>query len=92
MHSQNKVGTHDQVMGQSTYSQRSFLYRAIELYNKLPKNLTLIKSFQVFKKWIKLYHINEKVKLPERSENIEERETFLIDFNIIQACQNYDLT
>ena len=39
MYSQNKLGPHDHIMGQSSHTQKSFLYRSINLYNKLPKNL-----------------------------------------------------
>ena len=40
---QNKVGTHDPSMGFNQYTQRTFLYRAINIYNTLPRNITLIK-------------------------------------------------
>ena len=36
MRAQNKTGHHDQTMGQSSFSLRTFLYRAIEIYNYLP--------------------------------------------------------
>ena len=63
MNAENKLGSHDQIMGHSSHTQKSFLYRAISIYNNLPTNLTLIKSFPVFKKWIKL---SNKIKLPDR--------------------------
>ena len=90
MHSQNKIGPHHQIMGQSTHTQKSFLFRSIDLYNKLPKNLTLIKSFSIFKKWIKMFNIDNKIKLPERQDNTAEKERFLIDYDLIQKCENID--
>ena len=41
---QNKVGHHDQEMGRNVYTQRSILYTAVSVYNKLPRNITLIKK------------------------------------------------
>ena len=64
MHAQNKLGPHDQIMGQSPHTHKSFLFRAIDIYNKLPKELTLIKTFPIFKKWIKIYNLDNKIKLP----------------------------
>ena len=48
MLAENKVGPHDQTMGQSPHTQKSYLYRAIALYNKLPKFLTLSKTHSIF--------------------------------------------
>ena len=49
MYSENKVGTHDQDMGHSAHTQKSFLYRAINIFNKLPKNVTLSPNANIFK-------------------------------------------
>ena len=68
--SQNKLGHHDPIMGQSTFTQKSFLYRSINLYNNLPKNLTLIKTQPNFKKWLKKYNIDNKIKIRDQDDNI----------------------
>ena len=35
--SQNKVGHHDITMGHSNFTQMTFLYKAVNIYNKLPR-------------------------------------------------------
>ena len=69
--SENKVGQHDLIMGHSRYTQQTFLYSAIDNYNNLPKNLTLIKEKTLFKKWIKKYNLNKNIKLKEKEDNIK---------------------
>ena len=88
MFSENKVGTHDQNMGHSVHTQRSFLYRAINIFNKLPKNLTLSPSSKIFKFWCKKFNLNNKIKIPEREYNSKPRETYAIDDLEIQQCEN----
>ena len=70
----NKVGHHDVIMGHSNYTQKSFLYRAVNLYNKLPRDLTLIKQSRLFKKWSKKYNLNNNIKLKKQEDNIIEEE------------------
>ena len=88
LYSENKIGSHNQTMGQSPHTQKSFLYRAVALYNKLPRNLTLIKSHSIFKKWCKAYNLDNNIKLREREYNVAIRERFLIDRNVITECEN----
>ena len=85
--SQNKVGHHDQSMGHSVYTQRTFLYQALNIYNKLPRELTLIKQHHLFKKWSKLYNLNNTIKLKGQNDNIIIYSQ-AIDYNIITECQN----
>ena len=86
-YSQNKVGHHDQSMGHSVYTQRTFLYQALNIYNKLPRELTLIKQNHLFKKWCQLYNLNNKIKLKDQNDNIIIYSQN-IDNNIILECQN----
>ena len=88
LHAENKIGSHNQIMGHSSHTQKSFLYRAVALYNKLPKSITLIKSHHIFKKWCKAFNINNNIKLPEREYNVVISERFLIDRNTIEECEN----
>ena len=84
--SQNKVGTHDQIMGQSIFTQKSFLYTSIELYNNLPKNLTLIKQQNLFKKWVKLYNLNNNIKLKNQEDNTIEYTPLNTNLDQIREC------
>ena len=86
--SQNKVGTHDPIMGQSTYTHKSFLYTSIDLYNKLPRRLTLIKQQHLFKKWLKLYNINNNIILKDQEDNTNIYIPKEIDTDNIEACYN----
>ena len=87
MMSENKLGPHHQSMGNSIHTQKSFLYRAIALYNNLPKNLTLSPNQSVFKKWCKLYNLDKNVKIPSREYNVNPRVMSLIDPEIIRKCE-----
>lgn len=87
-YSQNKVGHHSPEMGRSVHTQKSFLYLAINTYNKLPRNLTLIRNLSIFKKWLKLFNMNNAVKLRNQPDNSNILEIQNIDENIIEQCQN----
>ena len=41
-------------------SQNTFLYNNINRYNNLPKEITLIKKQNIFKKWLKRYHQTQR--------------------------------
>ena len=69
--SQNKVGHHDQSMGHHIFTQRTFLYKSINLYNGLPRNLTLIKKTNLFKKWSKRYYLDKNTILKNQEDNVE---------------------
>ena len=84
--SQNKVGHHDQMVGRTNISQGTILYAAVNLYNKLPKNLTLIKSKNMFKKWLKRYHLDNKTKLREQLDNLIEDELQTTNQQIMYKC------
>ena len=60
---QNKVRHYGEEMGHSQYMQRTYLYRTVNIYNKLPRDITLIKNKTLFKKWVKRYNINNNIKL-----------------------------
>ena len=87
---QNKVGHHDQAIGRTTQSQKSFLYTAVNIYNKLPQNLTLIRNPVIFKKWLKKYNFNNKIKLREQNDNILINEVQIINDQNIQDCYQDD--
>ena len=68
-------------MGQSTYSQQTFLYHAVNIYNKLPRKITLIKEPLLFKKWCKKYNLNKNIKLKEQQDHIYNENTNEADDN-----------
>ena len=68
---QNKVGHHDQYMGHSQFTQNTFLYRAVNIFNKLPRNITLIKQPHLFKLWCKRYNLNNNIKLKQQEDNVK---------------------
>ena len=86
IHAQNKIGHHDITMGHSAYTQRTFLYRSVALYNKLPRNLTLIKHQHLFKKWIKRYNLNNNIKLKEQVDNNIIISNQVSDQHLIDYC------
>ena len=88
IHKQNKVRHHNIEMGHSQQMQKSYLYRALNIYNKLPRNLTLIKSAHLFKKWVKRYNLNKNIKLKEQIDN---EEPMLQDVNEEEEEECYDM-
>ena len=38
------------------FSQKSYCYKIISIYNSLKCELTLMNNFSLFKKWLKIYH------------------------------------
>ena len=85
--SQNKVGHHSSDMGHSPYTQKSYLYLAINLYNKLPRNITLIKQPNLFKKWVKRYNFDNKTKLKEQVDNTLINEAQIVNLDNLNYCQ-----
>ena len=88
--SQNKTGHHDQTMGHSAFTQRTYLYRAIDIYNCLPRNLTLITKQHLFKKWCKAYNLNKNIKLKEQNDNFIIIIQPISDQNNLIKCFNND--
>ena len=85
--SQKKCGPHKVNIGFYYYSQKSFIYIAKGLYNKLPRNITLSKNYEVFKKWLKIYTFDKSRKLPEREDIEEEYIISNISNDNIRACE-----
>ena len=67
---QNKVRHHSVEMNNNM--QRSYLYRALNIFNKLPRNITLIKIPHLFKKWVKKFNLDNSIKLKEQNDNEDD--------------------
>ena len=73
-------------MGHSHHMQKTFLYRTVQIYNKLPKEITLIKNKILFKKWLKRYNINNNIKLKKQEDHkIEENEHIEVNEEAIEV-------
>ena len=75
MKSQNKVSHRTNEVGNNMEAKNTFLYQIITVYNKLPRELTLLKSSILFKKWINIYFSTEIMKEPalqRRPNNISD--------------------
>ena len=84
---QNKVGYHDPLMGFNSYTQRTFLYKAVNIYNSLPKNITLIRHQHLLKKWVKRYNLDRNIKLKDQIDYDENVNIQQVDQQIIIECQ-----
>ena len=47
---QNKIRPHKPEIGKHTQDQKTFLYKSVNLYNNLPRELTLMSMIKLFKK------------------------------------------
>lgn len=87
---QLKLGPHKPEIGKSHYTQKTFLYQAIDICNNLPKNITLIRENNIFKKWIKRYFLDANTTLKERKENEIEDKMITVDNQKINECENHE--
>ena len=88
MKSQNKVTHRSNEVGNNKEAKNTFLYNIIETYNKLPRELTLLTSAYLFKKWISIYYFSEINKEPA----LQRRPRNIRDFNGIDMiyCSSAD--
>ena len=76
---QNKIGPHKPNMGKKSIEQKTFLYKSVDMYNKLRREITLLPNLKLFKIWLKKkYHMNKQISIPKREDNkkILERQKF----------------
>ena len=64
MLNENKLAPRNNTVGNNNEAKNTYLYQIIPIYNKLPKEITLLKSNVLFKKWIILYYSTERFKEP----------------------------
>jgi hypothetical protein len=60
MLAQNKCGMKERVERNDIITLRTIIYRSTDIYNRIPKELTLINNHYKFKKCISKYSINPK--------------------------------
>ena len=65
----NKLGPHKPTIGRSHYTNNTYLYKAIEAYNRLPDKITRMNRFSLFKVWTKKYTKNNEIDIPENKLN-----------------------
>ena len=86
--SQNKLGPHANKIGMNEIEQATFVYQAKKIYNTLPKELTMIKKKNLFKKWLKKYMLNKQIRPIQSPEYDEPLVPDIINLNIIKDCEN----
>ena len=87
---ENKLGPHKPGVGMSKTEQDTMPYRAVNLYNSIPSELTLIKKHNLFKKKLKKYYLEKKIDIKNKDINYNENEDIKIPVskNLIIICQN----
>ena len=65
--SEKKIAQYPVGFGTSKETRSLFRYRAHNLYNTLPPNLTKARNHIIFKKWFNKYYWNPKMKIPDLS-------------------------
>ena len=95
---ENKIGPiqnnskllHNKI-GLSTIELKSVIYKSEKIYNKLPRELTLIVKKSNFKKWLKKYYLNKNLKftiIKDDYTKFKDNENFDINVNNVNKCQN----
>ena len=67
--------------------QQTYLYKSIEIFNKLPRRLTLIRNLNTFKRSLKKYKINDKIELKEQNDNEDDQINHETNPITIRNCQ-----
>ena len=70
---ENKVAQHNPGFGFHWAQRNTFEFRALNIYNALPHQLTEIKSHHLFTKWLRKWTLNNKTQVPNR-EHFEKAE------------------
>ena len=86
---ENKIGTLKSKFGHKTNEQNSFIFKAANNYNKLPRLITLITKPSNFKKWLKNYYIDNNIKLKKNDndhKNTKNISDYEIDTKNIEKC------
>ena len=86
MRTENKCNPKPRIQPQDLWSLKSFRFKIADIYNKLPRQLTLITNYLKLKKWLKLYRNNpEKIKPPIYPDNVNEN--ILTDIQLNQCSR-----
>ena len=84
---QNKIGL-------ASLELKTVISKAYNIYNKLPRELTLIVNKSNFKKWIKKFYNNKKLKFTKVKDDYNKKkdiEKFEINVNNVNNCiQDYN--
>ena len=88
MISENKMGPRSSEFGTTDLSRKTFIYRIHDLYNNIPRTITLIRSKQLFKKWIEAYLREGKIR--KNNKNIIDN-TYNQIINSYNLCSPYEL-
>ena len=86
--SQNKCGPREKIEKNDKYSNKNFINKAQDIYNMVPRQLTLLRDHYKFKKCIRKFTINPSTvfRIPNQ---IDYKENLLIDYcNIIDPDCN----
>ena len=78
MKTENKLAPRANNIGNNYESKHTFLYRIIEVYNNLPRELTLLRSSHLFKIWLNKYYLSEYNKEPA----LQTKPKYTKDLNI----------
>ena len=81
--SQHKIGPYKAGLSCKNLTQNTFLYKSVNLYNSLPKELTLCKSKNIFKKWIKKYYLDKSITIPKKEDNTNTNNKNIIKLIIV---------
>ena len=92
---QNKTGPHIKQFGTKEIEQKTFLYKSKNLYKNIPKELTLMKNSQTFKKWLKKYYKNKNIAIPSKKDEQRTNATYqgleMEQIENIEKCHKIDI-
>ena len=88
--SQNKLGPYQPGIGFKKVDQDTLTYKANDLYNSLPPQLTTIKKHHIFKKKIKEYYMEIEIIIEAKDLKYNEEIDIppILSYNLINICEN----
>ena len=91
-----KTGSHKEYIGRSSIMQHTFLYRSVQLYCKIPRNITLIPTPSLFRKWLGRWYHGDIMNIPIRQDFTEDTNNEYwkqpIDVSNISQCEKISET
>ena len=71
--SENKLGPKTRVEREDTKKLKSFVHNIVNIYNSIPKYITQLRNYSLFKKWIKIYENDKYHKTQPKNSSDNKR-------------------
>ena len=87
MTAENKLGPKQKLNKNDTLTKKTFIMRSKDIYNMIPRQLTLLKNHLRFKKCLKKYTLNKNIKfiIPQQ-DDFKDNTDYVNNFTYNFCC------